>query len=330
MPAIAIRAVTVAFAGTTVLDRIDLEVEAGELFFLLGASGCGKTTLLRTVAGFQRPDAGSVSFGGQEVTALPPERRGLGMVFQNYALWPHLDVAGNVAFGLEVQGVGGAERARRVDEALALVELSGLGARRIGELSGGQQQRVALARALVVRPRLLLLDEPLSNLDPRLRVAMRREIRRICKAAAVTALYVTHDQDEALATADRIALLAGGRVEQVGTPRQLYERPASELVAGFVGEANLLDRAQASAVAGAVPAGERFCLRPERVHLGAAGSPGVIIEGSYEGACARWRVRVEGVELLASEPSPPERAVGDAVLVAIDPADLVPLPVRSR
>jgi iron(III) transport system ATP-binding protein len=325
MPTISIHDLSVSFGGPPVLDRVELTVADGELFFLLGASGCGKTTLLRTVAGFQQPGCGRIRFGDQEVTALPPERRGIGMVFQNYALWPHLDVAGNVGFGLEVQGVAGAERTRRIDEALALVELAGLGGRRIGELSGGQQQRVALARALVVRPRLLLLDEPLSNLDPRLRVAMRREIRRICKAAGVTALYVTHDQAEALATADRIALLVAGRVEQVGTPRALYDRPASAAVAAFVGEANFLDRAQAAALAGGPPAGGRFCLRPERVRLGGPGLPGTILAGSYEGERARWRVQVAGIELLVSESAPPERAEGQAVTVAVDPADLVAL-----
>ena len=235
---------------TPVLDGITLDIAAGELFFLLGGSGCGKTTLLRLVAGFIAPDSGGIRFAGTDVTRIPTERRDIGMVFQNYALWPHLSVAENVSFGLEVRQVPATERAARLDEALALVELSGLGARRIGELSGGQQQRVALARALVVKPKVLLLDEPLSNLDTRLRTSMRQEIRRVCKAAGVTAIYVTHDQAEALSTADRIALMVAGQVAQTGTPRELYERPRTEAVARFHGDANVVAASVAARLIG--------------------------------------------------------------------------------
>ena len=304
--------------GVPVLDGIDLTIAPGEMFFLLGGSGCGKTTLLRCIAGFQRPQEGTIRFGDREVAHLPPEERDLGMVFQNYALWPHLSVAANVAFPLEVRRVPAAERARRVAEALDQVELGALADRGIGALSGGQQQRVALARAIVARPRVLLLDEPLSNLDARLRGAMRTTIRRVCKAAGVTAVYVTHDQGEALATADRIALLEAGRVAQVGTPRDLYERPATAAVARFLGNANLLGPELTSRFGGQ----GTCCLRPERIRLGEGGVPGIITGGTYEGDRALWQVEVSGQVLTVAEPAPPERRPGDAVGVLVAPGDL--------
>jgi iron(III) transport system ATP-binding protein len=325
MTPVAISGIIKSYDGITkVLTGIDLEVGAGELFFLLGGSGCGKTTLLRLVAGFHAPDAGAIRFGGQDILGLPPERRDIGMVFQNYALWPHLSVAENVAFGLDVRGVPASERARRVDEALALVELTGYGERRIGALSGGQQQRVALARAIVVRPKVLLLDEPLSNLDARLRGEMRRTIRRVCKEAGVTALYVTHDQAEALSTADRIALMAAGRVEQVGTPRELYERPRTELVARFLGEANILSAAQAAVL---VPTASGIsCLRPERIRFATEGVPATVVEGSFQGDRAVWVVAAEGVgRLTVVESAPPDRRAGERVQVRVAAEDLVPL-----
>ncbi len=316
-----IRELRKSYDGVTpVLDGVSLDLAAGELFFLLGGSGCGKTTLLRLVAGFLTPDRGSIHFGDQDVSPLPTERRDIGMVFQNYALWPHLSVAENVAFGLEVRAIPAADRQRRVDEALALVELTGYGARRIGELSGGQQQRVALARAIVVRPKVLLLDEPLSNLDARLRGEMRRAIRRVCKAAGVTGIYVTHDQAEALSTADRIALLAGGRVEQVGTPRELYDRPRSELVARFLGEANILTPAEAAQFA-VVRA--TVCLRPERIRFAPEGVAATIEDGSYQGDRAVWTVRAGERRLTVVETAPPERRPGDAVRLAADAAAVV-------
>ncbi|HRQ89111.1 MAG TPA: ABC transporter ATP-binding protein [Bacteroidia bacterium] len=254
MLSISIRGLSQRFGQVIALDRLDLDIAAGELFFLLGPSGCGKTTLLRAIAGFQLPGEGAILFDGEDVTRVPPHRRDTGMMFQSYALWPHLNVFRNVAFGLEERRIPKPEIKARVEEALAMVRLDGLGSRRINELSGGQQQRVALARALVVRPRCLLLDEPLSNLDAKLRIEMRGEIRRICKDFGLTAIYVTHDQKEALSMADRIALLDAGRLAQTGTPEQLYRHPASAFVAGFVGETNLLPGTLISA------SGEAHCV----------------------------------------------------------------------
>jgi iron(III) transport system ATP-binding protein len=240
MTPIRIEGVTKRFDGTLALDGVSLEVGAGEMFFLLGPSGCGKTTLLRVLAGFVAPDAGEVFFGDQKITPLPPRARDAGMVFQTYALWPHLNVARNVAYGLEVRGVAKAEIARRVEQALKLVRLDTFGERKPAQLSGGQQQRVALARALVIEPRVLLLDEPLSNLDARLRDEMREEIRRLHEETRLTMVYVTHDQKEALALADRIAVMDKGRPMQVGPPREVYSRPATRFVAGFLGDCNFI------------------------------------------------------------------------------------------
>ncbi|NLT71204.1 MAG: ABC transporter ATP-binding protein [Verrucomicrobiaceae bacterium] len=241
MVTIRISSLVKRFGDVVALDHLDLDIAAGELFFLLGPSGSGKTTLLRAIAGLHLPDAGTIHFDEDDVTRLPPHRRETGMMFQSYALWPHLNVFRNVAFGLEERRVPKTEIRRRVDEALAMVKMDGLGARRVHELSGGQQQRVALARALVIRPRCLLLDEPLSNLDSKLRVEMRAEIRRICKEFGLTAVYVTHDQKEALSMADRMAVLDAGKIVQTGTPVDLYRRPRSAFVSSFVGETNLIE-----------------------------------------------------------------------------------------
>ena len=222
------------------VDDISLSIHAGELFFLLGPSGCGKTTLLRMLAGFVEPTSGRIFFGDRDVTDLPAERRDAAMVFQNYALWPHMTVSANVGFGLEVRGVGRAQRKLAVDEMLRTVRIAEKASAKPMELSGGQQQRVALARALAVGPRCLLLDEPLSNLDAALRAAMRWEIRRVVKARGATAVYVTHDQAEAMAIADRIALLKDGKIVQIGSGQELYDRPASRFVATFLGEANIM------------------------------------------------------------------------------------------
>ncbi len=229
------------FGKVRALDGVSLAIEPGELFFLLGASGCGKTTLLRCIAGLEAPGSGRIHFGGQDVTDLPPHKREAAMVFQSYALWPHLTVGQNIAFGLEERKLPKREIRQRVEEALEMVRLSGFGGRSIDQMSGGQQQRVALARALVVRPKCLLLDEPLSNLDAQLRLEMRREIRRIVKEHGLTAVYVTHDQEEALAMADRMAVMTGGgKIDQVGTPEEIYRTPRSASVAAFIGETNLI------------------------------------------------------------------------------------------
>ncbi len=243
--AIAIRGISKHFpapaGGTTIaVDNVSLDIEPGELFFLLGPSGCGKTTLLRMVAGFVEPTAGTIAFSGRDVTRVPAEKRNTGMVFQSYALWPHRTVEANVAFGLSVRRVPAEERTRRVGEALAVVRMQDYAKRTPNQLSGGQQQRVALARALVVRPDVLLLDEPLSNLDARLRIELRSEIRRICKDSGITTVYVTHDQKEALSMADRVAILDQGRLVQLGPPRDLYRRPATRFVAEFLGETNFI------------------------------------------------------------------------------------------
>jgi iron(III) transport system ATP-binding protein len=228
------------FDKTIAVNDLSLEVQTGELFFLLGPSGCGKTTCLRMTAGFYQPDDGVLKFGDRVMNNVPPHRRNTGMVFQNYALWPHLTARQNVEYGLRVRKVPRTERDKQVDAALQMVRLESLGDRYPNQLSGGQQQRVALARALVIRPDVLLLDEPLSNLDAQLRLEMRREIKRLHTQTGVTALYVTHDQAEALSIADRIAVMKDGVLQQVGTPRELYRLPRSRFVAEFIGETNFL------------------------------------------------------------------------------------------
>jgi iron(III) transport system ATP-binding protein len=228
------------FGPTAAVDSVHLAVPAGALWFLLGPSGCGKTTLLRMVAGFVMPDAGRIRFDEQDLTFVPPYQRDTGMVFQSYALWPHMTIADNVGFGLDVRHITGRERAARVDQALALVQMAELKDRKPNQLSGGQQQRIALARALAIRPKCLLLDEPLSNLDAKLRLEMRSEIRRIVKEIGITAIYVTHDQKEALSMADHIAVMKAGRIQQTGTPAELYRHPANRFVADFIGETNFL------------------------------------------------------------------------------------------
>ncbi len=241
MISIQISQLTKRFGSVTALHGLDLSIGAGELFFLLGPSGCGKTTLLRSIAGFYIPEAGTIRFGGEDVTRLEPHKRHTGMMFQSYALWPHLSVAENVAFGLVERKVSKSEIERRVKEALESVRMGAYAERKPNQLSGGQQQRIALARALVIRPRCLLLDEPLSNLDAKLRLEMRAEIRRVCKEFNLTTVYVTHDQKEALSIADRMAILDGGHILQVGSPREVYGRPTCKTVAHFIGETDFIE-----------------------------------------------------------------------------------------
>ena len=238
---VSVQAVTKRFGSVVAADRVSFDIADGELFFLLGPSGCGKTTVLRLIAGFYQPDSGDLFFDGRNVNTVPPNKRNTGMVFQNYALWPHMTVAENVAYGLDVRGVSRDERNKRVRDALAIVSMTELADRSPTQLSGGQQQRVALARALVINPGILLLDEPLSNLDAKLRLEMREEITRIHRETKLTMLYVTHDQKEALSMADRIGVMNEGRLVQVGTPHEIYRAPHSRFVAAFIGEMNFIE-----------------------------------------------------------------------------------------
>lgn len=240
-PIISIRALHVAYDGNDVLRGIDLDIQPGEMVALLGASGCGKTTLLRTLAGFMAARSGAIAVHGQDVLVLPPERRGMAMVFQSYALWSHMSVAQNIGYGLRLRGVPRAELARKVDATLEFLGLAGLGGRKVTQLSGGQRQRVALGRALAVEPQILLLDEPLSNLDAGIRQQMRHEIRAIQKQLGLTAILVTHDREEALAMADRVVILHAGGIEQAGTPEAVFNAPASPYVASFMGAGNVIE-----------------------------------------------------------------------------------------
>jgi len=283
--------VTKRFGDTVAADAVSLAVEPGELFFLLGPSGCGKSTLLRTVAGFCEPDGGQVLLDGRDVTRVPPHRRSTGMVFQNYALWPHMTVEDNVGYGLEVRSISSEERQRRINEALEMVRMAGYGKRKPNQLSGGQQQRVALARALVIRPDVVLLDEPLSNLDAKLRLEMRDEIRRIHRDTGITTVYVTHDQKEALSMADRIAVMDQGRVVQIGRPEDLYRSPANLFVAQFVGETNLFH--------GKVDAGQDGTLRVTTALGDLVSSRPTSVECGSEIACS---IRPEALQILRGEP----------------------------
>jgi putative spermidine/putrescine transport system ATP-binding protein len=269
---------------------IDLEVRAGEFFTMLGPSGSGKTTTLRMIAGFEDPTAGTIELAGVDVSGVPPYERAVNTVFQDYALFPHMTVADNVAYGLKVAKVDKAERGRRRDEALEMVRLPGYGDRKPAELSGGQRQRVALARAIVNRPRVLLLDEPLGALDLKLREQMQTELKAIQGDVGITFVYVTHDQDEALTMSDRIAVFNDGRIEQVSTPEDLYEHPINEFVADFVGVSNVLERD-----------GERFTVRPEKIEVLPPGAPteglvterGRVVDIAYAGAVTRYTVALD-------------------------------------
>jgi iron(III) transport system ATP-binding protein len=271
---ISVANLTKRFGPLAVVSEVSLSIEEGELFTLLGPSGCGKTTLLRLIAGFYAPDGGEIRFDDRVVNAVPPHERGIGMVFQNYALWPHMTVSGNVSYGLKLRKVAAAEMAARVEGVLEKVKLGGLGGRFPGQLSGGQQQRVALARALVLNPEILLLDEPLSNLDAKIRVQVRAEIRKLQKELGITTIYVTHDQEEALTLSDRIAVFNQGKVFQIGPPKALYERPANRFVADFIGINNLVD-GTVRAIEGPLrtvrvetPVGEISAIYDERLRAG--------------------------------------------------------------
>ncbi len=358
MGSLEISRVTKSFDSTLVLSEISFSVNAGELFFILGPSGCGKSTLLRIVAGLETLDSGTVYLNGTDLTSVSPHKRQIGMVFQSYALWPHMTVARNIGFGLETSKLSKADQRARIAEALSLVQLEGLEERYPHELSGGQQQRVSLARALAVRPRLLLLDEPLSNVDPGLRADLRSEIRRLQAATGMTMVYVTHDQEDALTMASRIALLRKGRVEQVGTPRELYDTPHSSFAAQFLGSTNILRcdsfseggsqvtirltdlpntpslNLLAHTVSLTTGAGRFVSIRPEAISLTATETgliEGVISEVVYCGSHVDLRVSVgERVVLHTRTPASVPFSVGSKVGIQIAQPGVALLPCESE
>lgn len=340
--------------GKTVLAPLELEIHPGELFFLLGPSGCGKSTLLRILAGLIEPDSGEIRFNGERIDRLPPEKRQAAMVFQSYALWPHMTVFDNIAFALKANGTPRTEIRKIVEETLAIVQLEEFADRKIPSLSGGQQQRVALARALAVKPAVLLLDEPLSNLDARLRDVMRTEIRRICKERNQTAIYVTHDRKEALSMSDRLAVLNQGAIQQLGSPREVYCRPRSKFVASFLGDGNFFRGkvtapgvlANVESVLGALrvkwpeqlacEVGKEydFMIRPETLHGTADGEEnridGIIEKIEFMGECGITGFRTEaGMLLEMNELCPEERKIGEKIQCTIAAKDIVPMEVEA-
>ena len=347
MPGVSIRGLHKRYGDVAAVDGLDLDVKPGELVALLGPSGCGKTTTLRVVAGFLSPDSGEVWVGDRclssPATVIPPERRRMGMIFQSYALWPHMTVAQNVAYGLRFNGVPRTEREGKVTEMLRVVQLAGYEQRYPGELSGGQQQRVAVARALVVEPEILLLDEPLSNLDASLREEMRFEIRRLHETFGITTLYVTHDQSEAMVISDRVAVLDQGRVAQIGTAEELFERPRTRFVAEFIGKTNLIEgTAERSDTfvrgplrlrvfdANLTPGPVVLSIRPHQIALGPASlappsSAGenvlraTVLRASYLGDAVDYQVQLDGGDLVLRVAGPITRRFrpGDAVVLTV-------------
>lgn len=332
------------FGPTAVVEHFDLSAARGEFISFLGPSGCGKTTTLRMIAGFESPTEGRISIDGEDVTELAPNSRRIGMVFQSYALFPNLSVADNVAFGLKVAGRSKAEIASRVDEMLTMVRLSHLADRYPYQLSGGQQQRVALARAVAVKPRLLLLDEPLSALDAKIRISLRADIRALQRDLGITTIYVTHDQEEALSMSDRIVVMSEGRIEQIGTPFEVYNRPASRFVASFVGTLNVIeatvvgpDRIRVgdeivSAATGDLATGSEIgvALRPEAISLEPDDNRSNVITGTIEevaflGSVVRLSVKTAGGRMmldLFNDPSVPPPQRGIAVSLYFSPRDV--------
>jgi ABC-type Fe3+/spermidine/putrescine transport system ATPase subunit len=303
-PIVKVEGITKRFGAVTAVDGVDLEIARGELFALLGGSGCGKTTLLRLLAGLEQPDEGRVLIDGQDMTGVPAHLRPVNMMFQSYALFPHMDVAANVGYGLRREGAARDEIARRVGEMLALVRLEGLGGRKPSQLSGGQRQRVALARALIKRPKLLLLDEPLAALDRKLREGTRFELVRLQAELGLTFVVVTHDQEEAMSMATRLAVMNAGRIEQTGAPRALYERPSSRFIADFIGIANIFERD-----------GRWFVLRPEKIALSSSGPgrEGRIVDIAYAGDRSLYRVAVGDATMVVSAAPDDNRRRGDTV-----------------
>lgn len=344
MSVVSLKNISKKYGATAAVESVSLDMEKGELLCLLGPSGCGKTTTLRMVAGFVKPTSGTVEIEGKEVTDLPPYRRDTGMVFQSYALFPHMTVAQNIAFGLENLGKPPKLREQRVQEMLELVELPHLPQRYPAELSGGQQQRVALARALAMNPAVLLLDEPFSNLDAQLRVRLREDLRSLLKRIQITTLFVTHDQEEALMFADRIMVMRNGGVEQVGTPSEIYETPATRFVAEFIGWCSIFDgmvNGQGEFSVGdgirlpvdAGPGPATVIVRPE--HVKPAEIPGQlhafearVTSSNYHGSLCRLRLDVSGQEVLMEAHYPHGRApkVNDRIVISINPKGVRRLP----
>lgn len=331
------------FGQVIALDSFDLELKQGELVTLLGPSGCGKTTALRIAAGFEQPNSGSVFVKDKDVTAQPAHTRNMGMVFQNYSLFPHMSVAENVGFGLRVRGIDAAERDMLVREAVGRVQLSGLEGRYPHQLSGGQQQRVALARALVFQPEVLLLDEPLSALDAKVRVELRDEIRTLQRDAGIGAIFVTHDQDEALNISDRVCVMKDGKIQQIGSPRDIYLRPVNGFVARFIGAMNVIEVQFSqqnkpvvagieldSSIAGPVGSVAQILVRPDAVSLcprGTSGSiDGTVIGEHFSGATTILRIRLDQAEVTISAmlvSRNVQLGIGDGIGVIIDPNEVL-------
>ena len=333
-PAIRLSGLTKEFGAVTAVDHVDLEIAAGEFFSMLGPSGSGKTTVLRLIAGFEQPTEGTIELFGDDVTKRAPFDRDVNTVFQDYALFPHMSVLDNVAYGLRVRGIGRAERNERARKALAAVRLEQMADRKPSQLSGGQRQRIALARATVVQPKVLLLDEPLGALDLKLREQMQVELKEIQRDLGITFIFVTHDQEEALTLSDRVAVFNNGRIEQLGTPAELYERPVSHFVADFVGTSNLLDDARSRALLGR---GGNHSVRPEKMTVGAGetgddvfNAPGTVVETIYLGSGIRIVVDLDaGLRVSVLEQNDRNRVHdedrGDRVVVSWHDDDVVAL-----
>jgi putative spermidine/putrescine transport system ATP-binding protein len=338
MAYLSIENLSVSYGATRVLDRVSLDVERGEMIALLGSSGCGKTTLLRSIAGFIEPEAGAIRVDGKDIAALPPEKRNTAMMFQSYALWPHMSVAANIGYGLVMRGWKKAAIAGRVAEMLKLLQLDGFGPRPVTQLSGGQRQRVALGRALAVDPTLLLLDEPMSNLDYKVRIELRHELRALQKRVGITSVYVTHDREEALTLADRIAVIDAGRVVQYGTPEEIFQRPTSAFVAGFMGADNALDvvgtasGSYAAANGGGTGPRLRAHFRSDAARLAPASETGaaalvikgVIAQAIYVGQGYRYRVRAAGGDIWVHAPERVAEGTAASVVVPVDALLLFP------
>ncbi len=310
---------TRAYGDVRAVDDVSIDIAENEFFALLGPSGCGKTTLLRSIAGFETPDRGEIRLDGTDLVAVPPHRRPVNLMFQSYALFPHMSVRRNVAYGLEREKLGKAEVAQRVDEVLEVVGLAHLGGRRPAQLSGGQRQRVALARAIVKRPKLLLLDEPLSALDRKVRAEMQLELKRLQHDVGITFVVVTHDQEEAMSMADRIAVLAHGRVQQVASPVELYQRPANRFVADFIGTSTIVETGD----------GNALVLRPEQVRLGPSGRhAGTVVDVQFQGGTSTVAVDVPdlGTTVLVSLHGATDVRRGDATTVDWDLAQVAVVP----